>query len=246
MWAHLRRQGIPPARCTVERWYGVHGPRTTMRDPKAAVAPDLVNWDFRRERPDELHVADFTSVRLAAGLASTAFVIDAFAGTIVGWACSLRHDTRLVERALRMAEGRRAREGHPRTGRTIHHSDAGSAYTALHCGASLLQAGMVASIGSVGDAYDNALAETTIGRDTTECLRPGSPCARGPLASLTDLEEVTSAWVHCYDTRRLLHHFGRRPPVEVVQGTLAAERPSPRPFTRNEVCTEPGVVHWDL
>ena len=71
--------------------------------------------------------------------------------------------------------------------------DAGSAYTALHCGASLLLAGMVASIGSVGDAYDNALAETTIGLDTTECLRPGSPCARGPLASLTDLEEATSA-----------------------------------------------------
>jgi len=103
-----------------------------------------------------------------------------------------------------------------------------------------------ASIGSVGDAYDNALAEATIGRDTTECLRPGSPCARGPLASLTDLEEVTSAWVYCYDTRRLLHHLGRRPPVEVVQGTLAAERPSPRPFTRNGVCTEPGVVRWDL
>jgi putative transposase len=152
--------------------------------------------------------------------------IDAFAGTIVGWACSLRHDTRLVERALRMAEGRRAREGHPRTGRTIHHSDAGSAYTALHCGASLLLAGMVASIGSVADAYDNALAETTIGLDTTECLRPGSPFARGPLASLTDLEEVTSAWVHWYNTARLMHHLGRRPPVEVEQeysGRRAAE-----------------------
>jgi len=74
-----------------------------------------------------------------------------------------------------MAEGRRAREGHPLTGRTIHHSDAGSAYTALHCGESLLLAGMVASIASVGDAYDNALAETTIGLDTTECLHPGSP-----------------------------------------------------------------------
>jgi len=85
---------------------------------------------------------------------------------------------------------------------------------------------MVASIGSVGDAYDNALAETTIGLYTTECLRPGSPFARGPLASLTDLEKVTSAWVHWYNTARLMHHLGRRPPVEVEQeyyGRRAAE-----------------------
>ena len=109
MWAHLRRQGIPVARCTVERlmwangWQGVRRttrPRTTVADPGASRAPDLVNRHFGRGAPDELHVADFTYVPLASGFGYTAFVVDAYAGSIVGWACSLHHDTELVLYAL--------------------------------------------------------------------------------------------------------------------------------------------------
>ncbi len=136
MWAHLQRQGIPAARCTVERLMAAHGwrgagrartVRTTVADPAAARAPDLVNRHFKAERPDELWVADFTYVPLdGGGFGYTALVIDAFAGMIPGWECSLSKQTAFVERAIRQAAARRRREGRPLAGGTIHHSDAGS------------------------------------------------------------------------------------------------------------------------
>jgi len=140
--------------------------------------PPLAGVNPVGERPE------VTNVPTATGFARSAVVIDAM---IVGWA------TRLVVRALRMGHGRRAREGHPFAAHTIHHSDAGSKDTAVHGAHSLLVAGMVPSVGSVGDADDTALAETTIGLYKTECVRPGSPAPRGPIATLAELEENTSA-----------------------------------------------------
>jgi transposase InsO family protein len=223
-WAYLRRLGFPVARCTVERLMRIHGwrgttrarrIRTTVVDPAAARAADLVNRCFTAQRPDALWVADFTYVPLAGGgFGYTAFVIDAFAGFIPGWECSLSKHTAFVESALRQATALRARQGHPVGGSTIHHSDAGSQYTAVHFGETLMLEGLRPSIGSVGDAYDNALAETTIGLYKTECVRDGSPFRIGPITGLADLEEITSAWVAWYNDDRLMHRLGRKPPAE--------------------------------
>ena len=151
--------------------------------------------NFTAGRPGQLHVADFTYVPLdGGGFGYTAFVIDAFAGLIPGWECSLTKDTGFVERALRHAVAFRARQGHPFDD-AIHHSDAGSQYTAIHFTESLMLAGLKPSIGSVGDALDNGLAETTIGFYKTECVREGSPFRTGPIDTLADLENMTSAWV---------------------------------------------------
>jgi transposase InsO family protein len=224
MWAHLRRLGFPVARCTVERLMREHGwqgitrartERTTVADPAAARASDLVNRCFTTDRPDALWVADFTYVPMAGGgFGYTAFVIDAFAGYIPGWECSLSKRASFVNSALRQATALRTRQGHPLVGGTIHHSDAGSQYTAVHFGETLLLEGLRPSIGSVGDAYDNALAETTIGLYKTEAIRDGSPFRSGPIATLADLEEITSAWVAWYNRDRLMHRLGRRPPAE--------------------------------
>jgi putative transposase len=224
MWAYLRRQGIPVAKCTVERlkrahaWQGVtrgRRVRTTVPDPAAARAPDLVGRQFKAARPGQLHVADFTYVPLASGrFAYTAFVIDAYAGLIPGWECSVSKRTAFVESAIRQAAEYRARQGRPITGNAIHHSDAGSQYTSVHFTETLTLAGLMPSIGTVGDALDNALAETTIGLYKTECTRDGSPFRNGPLETLADVEKITSAWVHWYNTSRLMHRLGRRPPAE--------------------------------
>lgn len=223
MWAHLQRLGVPVARCTIERLmreHGWHGAirarkvRTTVADPAAHRAPDLVKRRFKAECPDELWVADFTYVPMTAGFGYTAFVIDAFAGRIVGWECSLSKHATFVESAIRQAAACRASQGHPLAGSTIHHSDAGSQYTAVRFGETLLLAGLTPSIGTVGDALDNALAETTIGLYKTECVRENSPFRHGPLTTLADLEETTSAWVHWYNNDRLMHRLGRRPPAE--------------------------------
>jgi len=222
-WAFLRRQGIPVARCTVERlmrangWRGVtwaRTTRTTISDPAASRAPDLVRRDFTAARPGQLHVADFTYVPLdGGGFGYTALVIDAFAGLIAGWECSLSKQTAFVQRAVRQAAALRRRQGRPLDG-GIHHSDAGSQYTAVRFAETLQLAGLQPSIGTVGDAYDNALAETTMGLYKTECTRDGSPFRTGPVTTLGDLEDITSAWVHWYNTSRLMHRLGRRPPSE--------------------------------
>ncbi|TXH24206.1 MAG: IS3 family transposase [Mycobacterium sp.] len=224
MWAHLQRQGIEVARCTVERlmrangWRGVtrrKRVRTTIADPAAGRAPDLVDRQFRVPAPNKLLVADFTYVRLSSGVfVYTAFAIDAYAGRIVGWTCSAGKSDAFVRRAIRHAAELRRREGNPLSGRTIHHSDAGSQYTSVKFGETLALSGLVASIGSVGDAYDNALAETTIGLYKHEAIRDDSPFRHGPLHRLTDVELLTADWVNWYNTDRLMHRLGRIPPVE--------------------------------
>jgi len=234
MWAYLQRNGVPVARCTIERLMRANGwrgasrartARTTMPRPGDQRAPDLVNRQFTASRPDQLHVADFTYVPLdGGGFGYTALVIDAFAGLITGWECSLSKETAFVERAIRQAAARRRREGRPLRGDTIHHSDAGSQYTSVRFAETLLLAGMTPSIGTVGDAYDNALAETTMGLYKTECTRDDSPFRTGPIRTLAGLENITSAWVHWYNTSRLMHRLGRRPPAEAEAGYYAHNR----------------------
>jgi putative transposase len=221
MWAHLQRQGVPVAKCTVERLMRAHGwrgvtrgkkMRTTIPDPANTRAPDLLNRNFHADRPGQLWVADFTYVPMVGGFGYTSFVVDAFAGVIVGWTCSLSKHTAFIQRALRRAAVKRGRSG--RLVGTIHHSDAGSQYTSVRFGETLMLAGLTPSVGSVGDAYDNALAETTIGLYKTECIRDGSPFRSGPLRTLSDVEGSTAAWVYWYNTSRLMHRLGRRPPAE--------------------------------
>lgn len=161
MWAHLQRQGIEVARCTVERLMRVNGwqgvvrtkkVRTTEPDPDAIRPPDLVDRQFQVPAPNVLLVADFTYVRLSTGVfVYTAFVIDAFAGRIVGWECAASKHDRFVRSAIRQAAALRYREGNPLCGNTIHHSDAGSQYTSVRCGETLSLSGLTPSIGSVGD-----------------------------------------------------------------------------------------------
>lgn len=228
MWEHLRRQGVKVARCTVERlmrahrWRGVtrgRTVRTTIPDPGHHRAPDLVKRHFKAARPGQLHVADFTCVPLdGGGFGYTALVVDAFAGLIPGWECSLSKETAFVERAIRQAAALRARQGHPLGDGAVHHSDAGSQYTSVRFAETLLLEGLTPSVGTVGDALDNALAETTVGLYKTECTREGSPFRAGPVRTLADLEEITSAWVHWYNTGRLMHRLGRRPPAEAEAG----------------------------
>jgi putative transposase len=242
MWAYLNRQGIPVAKCTVERLKRAHGwrgvtrgrrVRTTVPDPAASRAPDLVRRQFKASRPGQLHVADFTYVPLAGGrFAYTAFVIDAFAGLIPGWECSLSKETAFVESAIRQATAYRARQGKPIASGAIHHSDAGSQYTSVHFTETLILAGLAPSIGTVGDALDNALAETTIGLYKTECTRESSPFRNGPLETLADVEKITSEWVHWYNTSRLMHRLGRRPPAEAEAEYYHAHSPGhPGPGT---------------
>ncbi len=142
-----------------------------------------------------------------------AFVIDAYAGAIVGWEGSASKQTRFVESAIRQAVALRFRQGHPIDG-AIHHSDAGSQYTSVHCGDTLSLSELRPSIGSVGDAFDNALAETTIGLCKNECIRVDSLFRRSPLRTLGDVELITADYVAWYNRQRLMHRFGRIPPTE--------------------------------
>lgn len=233
MWAHLRRQGIPVARCTVERLMSRHGwhgtqrrrsVRTTVPDPAASRPTDLVDRQFRVPAPNMLLVADFTYVRLTSGaFCYVAFVIDAYAGMILGWESSMTKHTAFVESAIRQAVAFRARQGHPMN-RTIHHSDAGSQYTAVHFAETLALAGLRPSIGTVGDAYDNALAETTIGDFKYEAIAPDSPFRRGRLNTRADVDLITDEYVHWRNHERLMHRLGLIPPAEAEAAYYAQTR----------------------
>jgi putative transposase len=187
-WCSVSHVRTRPIRIGCGRWSAIHLliERRTLGKRR-----------FRTPAPARLLVADFTYVRLAGGMfAYTAFVIEAFANRILGWECSTSKHTRFVEAAIHQAATIRAREGHLDAGPVIHHSDAGSQYTSVHLGETLLMHGMVPSIGTVGDAFDNALAETTIEPYKHECIRADSPFRRGPLDRLSDLEMITADWVH--------------------------------------------------
>ncbi len=199
-----------------------------MSDPAADRAPDLVDRQFRVPAPNRLFVADFTYVKLITGVfVYVAFVIDAYAGRIIGWEASTSKITQFVESARRQAVALRARQGH-RVDQAIHYSDAGSQYTAVHFAETLVLEGLAASIGTVGDAYDNALAETTIGLYKTECVRADSPFRRGPLRNLADVELITAEWAAWFNEHRLMHRLDRIPPAE-AETAYHANNPTAEP-----------------
>lgn len=220
VWHQLRREGFTMGRCQVERLMRANGLRgvrrgrqivTTKADPAAVRPPDLVKRAFNASRPNELWVVDFTYVPTWSGTMFSAFVSDVFSRRIVGWRTAASMPTELPLDALEMALWVRARAGEAVDG-VVHHSDAGSQYTSIRYASRLLDAGALASIGTVGDSYDNALAESTIGLYKTECVRP-----EGPWRGVDDLELGTLNWVHWFNETRLHSSIGYVPPIEFEQ-----------------------------
>jgi transposase InsO family protein len=215
-WKQLKRERIDVAKCTVERLMkglgmqgAVRGKRykTTIPDEAAARPADLVQRQFTATRPNQLWVADITYVATWRGAVYTAFVFDAFAGTIVGWRVWNSLKTDLVLDALEQAlYTRGATEG------LVHHSDRGSQYLSIRYTERLAEAGISPSVGSVGDSYDNALAESIIGLYKTEVIH-----RRGPWRKLEDVEYATLEWVDWFNNRRLLERIGDVPPAEAEQ-----------------------------
>ena len=213
VWRQLTRDGVEVARGTVERLMRAMGLRgavrgrtfkTTIPDAAAMRPPDLVDRDFSASRPNELWVADLTYVATWRGFVYVAFVIDVFARRIVGWRASSALRTDLALDALEQAIwSRSATEG------LVHHSDRGAQYLSIRYTERLAEAGMEPSVGSVGDSYDNALAESVIGLFKTEVIR-----RKGPWRGLEDVEFATLDWVSWYNTHRLLEAIGYVPPVE--------------------------------
>jgi putative transposase len=213
VWRQLNREGIQVARCTVERLMremGLEGAvrgrrvKTTVPDVCADRPADLVRRDFKANRPNELWVADLTYVATWKGFVYVALVIDVFARTIVGWRVSRSLRTDLVLDALEQALYAR-----PDTDGLIHHSDRGSQYLSIRYTERLVEAGIEPSVGSVGDSYDNALAESVIGLYKTEVIR-----RRGPWRHLEAVEFATLEWVDWFNNRRLLEPIGNTPPVD--------------------------------
>ena len=220
VWRQLAREGIQVPRCQVERLMRKEGlkgalrggrkPVTTRPDETAERPQDLVDRDFRADRPNQLWVADFTYVACWEKTVYVAFVIDAFSRRIVGWKAHTRMDTSLILDTIEMALWSREHHGLPAGEGLIFHSDAGSQFTSFAFTRRLIEAGIDPSIGSVGDAYDNALAETTIGLFKTEAINPN-----GPWKTVTDVEFQTLTWVDWFNHRRLHGACGDIPPAEL-------------------------------
>ncbi len=214
VWRQLRREGVDVARCTVARLMRDMGLRgavrgrafkvTTEVDPAIARPADLVHRDFRAERPNQLWVADLTYVATWAGFVYVAFIIDVFSRAIVGWRVSNSLRSDLALDALEQALHARSPE-EP----LVHHSDRGVQYLSIRYTERLAEAGIERSVGTVGDSYDNALAETVIGLYKTELIR-----RRGPWRNIDAVEYATLEWVHWFNSRRLLGPLGFVPPSE--------------------------------
>ena len=215
VWRQLRREGIEVARCTVERLMRrlglrgvVRGKRvfTTVVDEALERARDKVKRNFTASRPNELWVSDLTYVATWTGFAYVAFVVDVYARRIVGWRVSrsLRSDLALdaLEQALHA-------RGLHQDGQLVHHSDRGSQYLSIRYTDRLKEAGIEASVGSVGDSYDNALAETINGLYKTELI-----WRRGPWRSIEAVEIATLEWVEWFNHRRIMGSIGNVPPAE--------------------------------
>jgi len=213
VWRQLHRENIKVARCSVERLMcrlGIAGvtrgrkPQTTIPDELALRPADLVQRDFTATRPNQLWVADLTYVATWAGFVYVAFVIDVFSRRIVGWRVSrsLRSDLALdaLEQAL---------YARPNTEHLVHHSDRGVQYLSMRYTERLVEVGIEPSVGSVGDSYDNALAETIIGLYKTEVIHQ-----LGPWRNVDHVEFETLDWVDWFNNRRLLEPIGDIPPVE--------------------------------
>ena len=221
IWLQLNREGIPVARCTVERLMkdlqlqGVRRGRrviTTCSDGRAARPADLVQRRFRPAAPNRLWVADFTYVSTWSGTVYVAFVIDAYARRILGWRASTNMRTDLVLDTIEQAIWTREREGVTDLAGLTHHHDNGSQYTSIAFTERLAEAGIDASVGTVGDALDNALAESVIGLFKTELIR-----RRGPWRTVEHVEAATLHWIDWFNRHRLLEVNGDLPPIELEQ-----------------------------
>jgi putative transposase len=217
VWHELHRRGAQVARCTVERLMreaGLRGllrdksPRTTRPAAETVRPGDLVKRDFTAVRPNQLWVADLTYVRTSAGWVYAAFVLDVFSRLIVGWQVATSLYTDLALDALKMAIWRRASQGTD-LGGLVHHSDRGVQYRAIRYTQRLAEAGAVASVGSKGDSYDNAMAEAFNSLYKAELVRN-----RGPWRGLDDLEMATVEYIDWYNNRRLHGELGHVPPAE--------------------------------
>ena len=215
VWKQLDREGMTVARCTVERLMrrlGLRGVvrgkvvRTTVSDGKAPCPLDRVNRQFRAERPNQLWVSDFTYVSTWQGWLYVAFVVDVFARRIVGWRVSTSMQTDFVLDALEQALYARQPE---RDSALIHHSDRGSQYVSIRYSERLAEAGIEPSVGSKGDSYDNALAETINGLYKAELIH-----RRAPWKSREAVELATLEWVAWFNHHRLLGSIGYIPPAE--------------------------------
>ena len=213
VWLQLCREGMVVARCTVARLMRAQGlqgvvrgrkHKTTIPDEAAPRPADLVRRDFTADQPNRLWVADLTYVVTWAGFVYVAFIIDVFSRMIVGWRASrsLRSDLALdaLEQAL---------YARPDLAHLVHHSDRGVQYVSIRYTERLAEAGIEPSVGSVGDSYDNALAETIIGLYKTEVIRH-----EGPWRNVEDVEFATLDWVDWFNHRRLLEPIGNIPPSE--------------------------------
>jgi transposase InsO family protein len=217
VWRQLRREGIGVARCTVERLMcqmGLQGAirgkkyKTTTTSDEAAPRPlDLVQRNFQAERPNQLWVADLTYVATWMGFVYVAFITDVFSRKIVGWRVSNSLRSGLALDALEQALHAR-----PDIDSLVHHSDRGVQYLSIRYTERLAQAGIEPSVGSVGNSYDNALAETIIGLFKTEVIR-----RNGPWRNIEEVEFATLEWVDWFNNRRLLEPIGNIPPVELEQ-----------------------------
>jgi transposase InsO family protein len=215
VWRQLNREGIRVARCTVERLMkrlGLEGVRrgkvvrTTVPDPTAPCPLDRVNRQFKADRPNQLWVSDFTYVSTWQGWLYVAFVIDVFARRIVGWRVSTSMRTDFVLDALEQALYDRQPE---RSDALVHHSDRGSQYVSIRYTERLAEAGIEPSVGSRGDSYDNALAETINGLYKAELIH-----RRAPWRSREAVELATLEWVAWFNHHRLLESIGYIPPAE--------------------------------
>ncbi|PRA06709.1 hypothetical protein CQ019_04855 [Arthrobacter sp. MYb229] len=230
--AHLNKhralRGEPAvARCTIERLcrqLGVRGvvrgkyPRTTKPAPETGRPLDLVNRDFTVPAPDRLWVADLTYVKTASGWVYVAFVLDVFSRMIVGWQASTRMYTDLALDALRMGLHRRGQQGSDLRD-LKHHSDRGVQYRAIRYAETLEQAGAVASVGSKGDSYDNAMAEALNSLYKAELIH-----LDGPWEGHHDVERATAEWVHWFNTDRVHSMLDYRSPSEVEDAYYAGVR----------------------
>jgi len=215
VWRELKREGFDVARCTVERLMRAEGLRgvvrgkkfkTTIPDELADRPLDLVERNFKAEAPNRLWVSDMTYVSTWRGFVYIAFVIDVFACRILGWRVSNSLRSDLALDALEQALWERDHEQHEEL---VHHSDRGVQYLSIRYTERLGKAGIEPSVGSRGDSYDNALAETIIGLYKTELINQ-----RGPWKSLEQLELATLEWVWWFNHKRLLESNGYIPPAE--------------------------------
>ena len=229
VWLQLNREGIEVARCTVERLMkalGLQGIRrgkkwkTTIADPTADRPADLVQRRFNPTRPNALWVADFTYVATWVGVVYVAFVIDAYARRILGWRTATSMRTQLVLDALEQAVWVRRREGANLAG-LVHHTDAGAQYTSIAFTERLAAIGVSPSIGTVGDAYDNALAETVVGLYKTELINPNKPWQ-----TVEEVEIATLHYIDWFNNHRLYEEDGDIPPIELEQAYYRQHRHS--------------------